>query len=71
MDALSRAEQLHLFKLHAGRVYMGGIAEAVNVIHALFFTRAADAALVKTPAFTCSRCSFRTTPRARSGRRAR
>ncbi len=51
MDAISSAEQLHLFMQHADRVFMGGMAQAVNVIHALFFTRAADAALVKTPAF--------------------
>jgi alpha-N-arabinofuranosidase len=51
MDAISSAEQLHLFMQHADRVFMGGAAQAVNVIHALFFTRATDAALVKTPAF--------------------
>ena len=51
MDAISSAEQLHLFMLHADRIFMGGMAQAVNVIHSLFFTRAADAALVKTPAF--------------------
>jgi alpha-N-arabinofuranosidase len=51
MDAISTAEQLHLFMQHADRVFMGGMAQAVNVIHSLFFTRAADAALVKTPAF--------------------
>jgi alpha-N-arabinofuranosidase len=51
MDAISSAEQLHLFMQHADRVFMGGAAQAINVIHALFFTRASDAALVKTPAF--------------------
>ncbi len=51
MDGISTAEQLHLFMQHADRVFMGGMAQAVNVIHSLFFTRAADAALVKTPAF--------------------
>ncbi len=51
MDAISTAEQLHLFMQHADRVFMGGMAQAVNVIHSLFFTRTADAALVKTPAF--------------------
>ena len=51
MDAISSAEQLHLFMQHADRIFMGGAAQAINVIHALFFTRAADAALVKTPAF--------------------
>jgi alpha-N-arabinofuranosidase len=51
MDAISSAEQLHLFMQHADRVFMGGMAQAINVIHAFFFTRPTDAALVKTPAF--------------------
>ena len=30
---------------------MAGAAQAINVIHSLFFTRASDATLVKTPVF--------------------
>jgi alpha-L-arabinofuranosidase len=51
MDAISTAEQLHLFMQHADRIQMAGMAQAINVIHSLFFTRASDALLVKTPAF--------------------
>jgi alpha-N-arabinofuranosidase len=51
MDAISTAEQLHLFMQHADRFAMAGMAQAINVIHSLFFTRSSDAALVKTPAF--------------------
>jgi alpha-N-arabinofuranosidase len=51
MEAISSAEQLHLFMLHADRVFMAGAAQAINVIHSLFFTRASDASLVKTPVF--------------------
>ena len=51
MEAISSAEQLHLFMQHADRVFMAGAARAINVIHSLFFTRASDATLVKTPVF--------------------
>ena len=71
MDAISSAEQLHLFMQHADRVFMGGMAQAVNVIHALFFTRAADAALVKTPAFYVFKMFIPHHPGAQSGRRTR
>ncbi|HEY7116549.1 MAG TPA: alpha-L-arabinofuranosidase C-terminal domain-containing protein [Tepidisphaeraceae bacterium] len=51
MDAISTAEQLHLFMRHADRVQMTGMAQGVNVIHSIMLTRSSDAALVKTPAF--------------------
>lgn len=51
MDAISTAEQLHVFMSHADRIQMAGMAQAVNVIHSLFLTRSSDGALVKTPAF--------------------
>jgi alpha-N-arabinofuranosidase len=51
MDAISTAEQLHVFMEHADRVQMAGLAQAVNVIHSLFLTRKSDGVLVKTPAF--------------------
>jgi alpha-N-arabinofuranosidase len=51
MDAISTAEQLHLFMQHADRIAMAGLAQPINVIHSLFLTRASDGALVKTPAF--------------------
>jgi alpha-N-arabinofuranosidase len=51
MDAISTAEQLHIFMQHADRVQMAGLAQAVNVIHSLFLTRKSDGVLVKTPAF--------------------
>jgi alpha-N-arabinofuranosidase len=49
MDAISAAETLHLFMLHADRYQMAGLAQGVNVIHSLILTK--DAALVKTPTF--------------------
>jgi len=51
MDAISTAEQLHLFMQHADRIAMAGLAQPINVIHSLFLTRASDGVLVKTPAF--------------------
>jgi len=51
MDAISTAEHLHQFMQHADRVVMAGMAQAINVIHSLFLTRASDGVLVKTPAF--------------------
>jgi alpha-N-arabinofuranosidase len=51
MDAISTAEQLHVFMEHADRVQMAGLAQAINVIHSLFLTRKSDGVLVKTPAF--------------------
>jgi len=49
--ALAAAEMLHLFMARADRIGMAGLAQAVNVIHALFLTRASDGVLVKTPTF--------------------
>ena len=51
MDAISTAEQLHIFMKHADRVVMAGLSQAINDIHALFLTRSSDGALVKTPSF--------------------
>jgi len=51
MDAISSAEQLHLFMRHADRIFMAAVAQPINVIHSLFLTRASDGVLVKTPAF--------------------
>jgi len=51
MDALSAAEQLHVFMANADRIQMAALAQPVNVIHSLFLTRASDAALVRTPTF--------------------
>jgi alpha-N-arabinofuranosidase len=51
MDAISTAEQLHLFMQHADRVEMAGMAQAVNVIHSLFLTSPTDGTLVLTPAY--------------------
>lgn len=51
MDALSSAEQLHLFMRHADRIFMAAVAQPINVIHSLFLTRESDGVLVKTPAF--------------------
>lgn len=49
MDAISTAEQLHLFMQHADRYAMAGMAQAINVIHSLLLTQ--GSLLVKTPAF--------------------
>lgn len=51
MDALSAAEQLHVFMANADRIQMAALAQPVNVIHSLFLTRANDGALVRTPTF--------------------
>ena len=51
MHALASAETLHLFMQRADRIGMAGLAQAVNVIHSLFLTRASDGVLVKTPTF--------------------
>ncbi len=53
MDALSAAQTLNMFMAHADRVQMAGLAQAVNVIHALFLTnsRTGGTDLVKTPTF--------------------
>lgn len=51
LDAISSAEQLHLFMRHADRIFMAAVAQPINVIHSLFLTRQSDGALVKTPAF--------------------
>jgi alpha-N-arabinofuranosidase len=53
MDALSTAEQLHIFMSHADRVKMTGLAQAINVIHSLFLTQqnSPTGPLVKTPSF--------------------
>jgi len=53
MDAISAAEQLHLFMKHADRVLMAGIAQPINVIHSLFLTNSNSGGtdLVKTPTF--------------------
>jgi alpha-N-arabinofuranosidase len=51
MDAISAAEQLHVFMANADRVQLAALAQPVNVIHSLFLTRAGDAALVRTPTF--------------------
>ena len=51
LDAVSAAEHLHVFMQHADRVEMAGLAQAINVIHALFLTRDSDGALVRTPTF--------------------
>ena len=49
MDAISTAETLNLFVQNADRYAMGGLAQAINVIHSLFLTSGAQ--LVKTPSF--------------------
>jgi alpha-N-arabinofuranosidase len=51
MHGLASAETLHLFMQHADRIGMAGLAQAINVIHSLFLTRASDGVLVKTPTF--------------------
>jgi alpha-N-arabinofuranosidase len=51
MDAISSAEQLHLFMQHSDRIFMAAVAQPINVIHSLFLTRQSDGVLVKTPAF--------------------
>lgn len=53
MDAISAAEQLQVFMAHSDRILMAGLAQAVNVIHALFLTNSAGGGseLVKTPTF--------------------
>jgi alpha-N-arabinofuranosidase len=51
MHGLASAETLHLFMQRADRIGMAGLAQAVNVIHSLFLTRASDGVLVKTPTF--------------------
>src|SRR6185295_16163620 len=51
MDALSAAEQLHVFMANADRIQMTALAQPINVIHSLFLTRAGDPALVRTPTF--------------------
>ncbi len=51
MHGLATAETLHLFMQRADRIGMAGLAQAVNVIHSLFLTRASDGVLVKTPTF--------------------
>jgi alpha-N-arabinofuranosidase len=51
MHGLASAETLHLFMQRADRIGMAGLAQAVNVIHSLFLTRASDGVMVKTPTF--------------------
>jgi alpha-L-arabinofuranosidase len=51
MDAISSAEQLHLFMRNADRIFMAAVAQPINVIHSLFLTHPDDGTLVKTPAF--------------------
>jgi alpha-N-arabinofuranosidase len=51
MHGLAAAETLHLFMRRAERMGMAGLAQAVNVLHSLFLTRASDGLLVKTPTF--------------------
>jgi alpha-N-arabinofuranosidase len=51
MDAVSAAEQLHIFMSHADRIQAAALAQPINVIHSLFVTRASDGALVKTSTF--------------------
>jgi alpha-N-arabinofuranosidase len=51
MDAISAAEQLHVFMANADRIQMAALAQPVNVIHSLFLTRASDGALIRTPSF--------------------
>ena len=53
MDAISAAEQLHVFIEHADRVQMAGLAQSTNVIHSLFVTNSSSGGtdLVKTPTF--------------------
>jgi alpha-N-arabinofuranosidase len=51
MHGIASAETLHLFMQHADRIGMAGLAQAINVIHSLFLTRASDGVLVKTPTF--------------------
>ena len=51
MHGLAAAETLHVFMRRADRMGMAGLAQAVNVIHSLFLTRASDNLLVKTPTF--------------------
>jgi alpha-N-arabinofuranosidase len=51
MHGLAATETLHLFMQRADRIGMAGLAQAVNVIHSLFLTRASDGLLVKTPTF--------------------
>ena len=51
MDAISSAEHFHLFMQHADRIKMTGMAQPINVIHAMFLTRQSDGVLVKTPVF--------------------
>jgi alpha-N-arabinofuranosidase len=49
LDAISSAENLHLFMQHADRMQMAGLAQGINVIHSLILTRGSDSAMVKTP----------------------
>lgn len=51
LDAISSAEQLHLFMKNADRIFMAAVAQPINVIHSLFLTSPSDGTLVKTPAF--------------------
>jgi alpha-N-arabinofuranosidase len=51
MDAVSAAEQLHVFMAHADRIQAAALAQPINVIQSLFLTRQGDGALVKTPTF--------------------
>jgi alpha-N-arabinofuranosidase len=51
MDAISAAEQLHVFMANADRIQVTALAQPINVIHSLFLTRAGDPALVRTPTF--------------------
>jgi alpha-L-arabinofuranosidase len=51
MDAISAAEQLHLFMANADRIRVAALAQPINVIHSLFLTRPGDGVLVKTPTF--------------------
>jgi len=51
MHGLAAAETIHLFMQRADRIGMAGLAQAINVIHSLFLTRASDGLLVKTPTF--------------------
>lgn len=50
MDALSAAEQLHIFMQRADRIQVACLAQAVNVIHALMNINTSGK-MVKTPAF--------------------
>jgi len=52
MDALSAAQQLHLFMQHADRWEVAALAQGINCIQSLFVTKpSGDSALAKTSTF--------------------